>query len=123
MAKAKRSKKNEKQVLKVPKELISASEFAKRKRVWEQHYTKAKESDGYKRLIKQKQALRDGNMAAVKKLAWEAREAITNGTVTPQPPFPDPDLERLYGRLGVKEYWKKKIQEAKEKGMEIKTTS
>jgi len=121
MAKAKRLTKDKKQVLKVPKELISANEFARRTKVWEQHYDKAKESEGYKQLMKQRQALKEGDMAKFRKLAQEAREAITNGKVSNQPPFPDPNLEKLYGRLGIKEYWEKKIQEAEEGGMEIKT--
>ena len=118
---AKRRKKK-KQVLKVPKELISASEFARRKRVWQQHYDKAQESDAYKLLMKQRQALKEGDMVKFRKLAQEAKEAVENGKVNSQPPFPDPNLEKLYGKLGIKEHWDKKIKEAEEKGIGIKTT-
>jgi len=95
---------DKKQVLRIPKELISSQEFSRRKRAWQECYANARESEAYKRFLCM-------------------REARDKGDYNSKPPFPDPNLEMTYGRLGVKEYWEKKIQEAKGKGMEIKTVS
>lgn len=123
MAKAKRLTKDKKQVLKVPKELISASEFVRRTKVWKNHYKKIPESKNYKRLTRQMSALRKGDMDTFRKLARGEEKSIVNGNSNPKPPFPDPYFEQLYGRLGIKENWENKIQEAKEKEMEIKAVS
>ena len=118
---AKREKQNKKQVLIVPKELISSQEFSKRKRAWQECYANARESEAYKRFLRMREAVKNGDMATVRRLRAEISEVKDKGDYNSKLPFPDPNLETTYGRLGVSEYWEKKIQEAKEKGMEIKT--
>lgn len=121
MAKAIKPKSKEKEMLRVPKELISAKEFARRRSVYEQYYQKVRESEISKKFFKQREALRNGDMATFKRLQQEIADDRFNGKMIPAPPFPNPEIESVYGRLGVSEYWEQKVQEAKEKGMEIKT--
>jgi len=114
---------DKKQVLRIPKELISSQEFSRRKRAWQECYANARESEAYKRFLRMREAVKNGDMATVRRLRAEISEVRDKGDYNSKPPFPDPNLEMTYGRLGVKEYWEKKIQEAKGKGMEIKTVS
>jgi len=109
---AKRNKQpNEKQVLKVPKELITAEEFARRKKVWQDIYAKARQGISYQRYLRMKEAVRTGDIATIRKIRTEIANARVNGRSASEPPFPDPELEMVYGRLGVKEYWDKKLSE------------
>lgn len=92
---------------KPPQELVTAVEFARRKRVWGEYYAKARQSHSYQRFLEQRAAFKQGDMATVRRIATEAREDLLNGNFLPKPPFPDPDLERVYGRLEIKEIWDK----------------
>lgn len=95
---------------KPPQELITAAEFVYRKRVWGEYYDKSKQSQSYQRFLEQRAAFKQGDMATVRRIAAEAREDLLNGRFLPKPPFPDPDLERVYGRLGIKEVWEKQLE-------------
>lgn len=121
MAKAIKPKSKEKEVLRVPKELISAKEFTRRESIYEQYYQRVREGEVSRKFFKQREALQNGDMATFKKLQEEIADVRFNEKMIPAPPFPNPQIESVYGRLGVSEYWEQKIQEAKEKGVEIKT--
>jgi len=120
MAKAVKPKSKAKEVLRVPKELISAKEFARRKSIYEQYYQRVREGEVSKKFFKQREALRNGDMATFKRLQQEIADDRFDGKMIPAPPFPNPEIESVYGRLGISEYWEQKIQEAKGKGVEIK---
>lgn len=100
----------EQKTQKPPQELITATEFAYRKRVWGEYYAKARQSQSYQRFLEQQVALKRGDIATVRRIAAEAREDLLNGRFLPKPPFPDPDLERVYGRLGIKEVWERQLE-------------
>lgn len=100
----------EQKTQKPPQELITSAEFAYRKRVWNEYYTKARQSRTYQRFLEQRAAFKQGDMATVRRIAAEAREDLLSGRFLPKPPFPDPDLERVYGRLGIKEVWEKQLE-------------
>jgi len=88
---------------KTPDILISWNEFNRRKKIWEEYYKKVPETRAYKRFIEQKEALKKGNLDVVKRLAQEAKQQIIYGTSElSKPSFPDPEVEMVYGRLGIK---------------------
>ncbi len=118
----KRVSKDQQKPLVIPKELITSSEFGFRKRAWDDYYAKARESYAAQRFFLQRDALRAGDIAAVKAFAEEARQELLNGTAStiPMPSFPDPELEMIYGRLGIKEVWDERVGKAQEEGREIK---
>ncbi|MCL5432307.1 MAG: hypothetical protein M1484_04440 [Patescibacteria group bacterium] len=119
---AKRTKQtDEKQILKVPKELISREEYARRKRVWQDIYAKARQGEAYKRCLQMQEAIQTNNIAMMCKLRAEYAERILNGNDIPKPAFEDPDLDFVYGRIGIKENWEDKIEKAKKEGATIKT--
>jgi len=121
MAKAKRSKSDEKQILKVPKELVTAAEFARRRKIWQDIYAKARKGVSYQRFLRMKEAVRVGDIATIRKIRAEIDNARINGRGNTEPPFPDPDLEMVYGRIGIKENWEDKIKKAKSEGVTIQT--
>jgi len=92
---------------KPPQELVTAAEFARRKRVWGEYYAKAQQSHSYQKFLEQRAAFKRGDMTTIRRIATEARGDLLNGNFLPKPLFPDPDLERVYGRLGIKEVWDK----------------
>jgi len=117
---AKRNKQpDEKQTLKVPKELITREEYARRKKVWQDIYTKARQGVSYQRYLRMKEAVKTGDFATIRKIRAEIDNARINGRGRSEPPFPDPDLEVVYGRLGIKENWEDKIEKAKSEGVTI----
>ncbi|GEM_PF-1676166 len=96
-------KKEEKKVLRVPDLLITPYEFNRRKRIWDEYYAKVKTTHAYKRFIKQNEAFKNGDFVTVKRLALEAKQEIIDGKhELIKPTFPDPELERVYGRLGIR---------------------
>lgn len=121
MAKAKRSKTEEKQVLKVPRELVTAVEFARRRKIWQDIYAKARQGVSYQRFLKMREVVKVGDIATIREIRAEIDNARINGRGYPEPPFPDPDLEMVYGRLGIKENWEDKIEKAKSEGATIQT--
>lgn len=103
---------NTKTVAKVPQELITAEEFARRKKIWQDIYAKARQGISYQRYLRMREAVQTGDIATIRRIRAEIANARINGRAAPEPPFPDPELEMVYGRLGVKEYWDKKVNEA-----------
>jgi hypothetical protein len=120
MAFRKVQKKDEQKVLVVPDELITVAEYARRKKVWQDIYAKARQSKSYERFLKMRAAVKAGDMATVKKIRAVITEERINGSVIPEPPFPDPEVESVYGRVGIKEVWDEKIEKAKSEGVTIK---
>lgn len=119
---AKRTKQtDEKQVLKIPKELISREEYARRKEAWQEIYAKSYQSEAYKQYLQMREAIRTGNKALIHKLQAEIAERRLDGNCLPKPSFEDPDLDMVYGRIGIKENWEEKIEKAKSEGVTIKT--
>ncbi len=119
---AKRNKQSdEKQTLKIPKELITAAEYQRRRKVWQDIYAKARQGVAYQRFLRMKEAVRTGDIATERKIRAEIDNARINGRGYSEPPFPDPDLEMVYGRLGIKENWEDKIEKAKSEGAVIQT--
>lgn len=119
---AKRNKQpDQKQILKVPKELITREEYTRRKKIWQDIYVKARQGISYQRFLRMKEAVRTGDIATVRRVRAEIDSARINGRGHPEPPFPDPDLEMVYGRLGIKENWEDKIEKAKSEGATIQT--
>lgn len=119
---AKRNKQpDEKQTFKVPKELITREEYTRRRSVWQDIYAKARQGATYQRFLRMKEAVRTGDIATVRKIRAEIENARINGRGYSEPPFPDPDLEMVYGRLGIKENWEDKIEKAKTEGVTIQT--
>jgi len=117
---AKRNKQSdEKQTLKVPKELITRGEYARRKKVWQDIYAKARQGISYQCFLRMKEAVKTGYFATIRKIRAEIDNARINGRGHSEPPFPDPDLEMVYGRLGIKENWEDKIEKAKSAGATI----
>jgi hypothetical protein len=68
-----------------------------------------------------REAIRTGNRAMIHKLQAENAERILNGNCTTKPAFEDPDLDFVYGRIGIKENWEEKIEKAKSEGITIQT--
>ncbi len=99
-----RKQKEESKEVIFPDVIISLAEYNRRKAIWEEYYSKTKSSKAYSRLILQREALKEGDMATVKFLAEEARKEIENGESCGVPSFPDPEIEKQYKRLGVKEW-------------------
>lgn len=93
MARAVKPASKNKEILRVPKELISREEYAMRKRVWQDIYAKARQGEEYKRCLQMKEAIRTGNRAMILKLRAEHAERILNGNDIPKPAFEDPDLD------------------------------
>ena len=119
---AKRNKQSdERQVLKVPRELITREEYARRKKVWQDIYAKARQGEVYKRCLQMQEAIKTGNRAVIRQLQAENAERILNGSYTTKPAFEDPDLDFVYGRIGIRENWEEKIKKAKSEGITIKT--
>ena len=119
---AKRNKQpDQKQILKVPKELITREEYARRKKVWQDIYAKARQSETYKRYLQMREAIRTGNRAVIHQLRAENAERILNSNYNAKPAFEDPDLDFIYGRIGIKENWDDKIEKAKSEGVTIQT--
>ena len=118
---AKRNKQpDEKQILKVPKELITREEYTRRKKVWQDIYAKARQGESYKRCLQMQEAVRTSNRAVIDKLRSENAERILNDSY-PKPVFEDPDLDFVYGRIGIKENWTEKIKKAENEGVSIQT--
>jgi len=103
---------NTKTIAKVPQELINAEEFARRKKIWQDIYAKARQGISYQRYLRMREAVRTGDIATIRRIRAEIANARINGRIASEPPFPDPELEMVYGRLGVREYWDKKLNEA-----------
>jgi len=103
---------NTKTTAKVPQELITAEEFARRKKIWQNIYVKARQGISYQRYLHMREAVRTSDIATIKRIRAEIANARVNGRAASEPPFPDPELEMVYGRLGVKEYWDNKIEKA-----------
>jgi len=103
---------NTKTTAKVPQELITAEEFARRKKIWQDIYAKARQGVSYQRYLRMREAVRTGDIATIRRIRAEIANARINGRGSSEPPFPDPELEMVYGRLGVKEYWDNKIEKA-----------
>jgi hypothetical protein len=103
---------NTKTTTKVPQELITAEEFARRKKIWQDIYAKARQGISYQRYLRMREAVQTGDIATIRRIRAEIADARINGRTAPEPHFPDPELEMVYGRLGVKEYWDKKLDEA-----------
>jgi len=119
---AKRNKQSdEKQILKVPKELITRQEYTRRKKIWQDIYVKARQGISYQRFLRMRKAVKVGDIATTRKIRAEIDNARINGIDHPEPPFPDPDLEMVYGRLGIKENWEDKIEKAKSERVTIQT--
>ncbi len=88
-----------------PAVIITASEYKKRKSVWNEYYSQANKTKAHERFVIQKEALRNGDLATVKRLAVEAENELVLGkNQIAKPLFPDPDIEKQYGRLGIKEW-------------------
>jgi len=51
------------------------------------------------------EAIKTGNRAVIHQLQTENAERILNGNYTTRPAFEDPDLDFVYGRIGIKENW------------------
>lgn len=107
---------------KIPQELITAEEFSRRKRIWRDIYAKARQSEAYKRCLQMQEAVRTGNKTVIHKLRAEATERIANGDSISKPAFEDPDLDMVYGRIGIKEYWDDKIKKTESESIAVKTT-
>lgn len=105
---------------KIPQELITAEEFSRRKRIWQDIYVKARQGEAYKRCLQMQEAIRTGNRAMIYELRSKAAERIANGNTLSKPAFEDPDLDMVYGRIGIKEYWDNKIEKAE--SIAVKTT-
>jgi hypothetical protein len=56
----------------------------------------------------------------IHKLRAEITERQLNGNYLQKPSFEDPDLDMVYGRIGLKENWEEKIEKAKNDGLTIK---
>jgi hypothetical protein len=93
----------DKQLKAVPEVLIDSQELALRKRAWSQYYSKVRRSTACRRFFKMKAAFKSGNMKLFCELHQQNHQALVEDRTMATPPFPDPDIEMVYGRLGRKE--------------------
>lgn len=89
----------------VPPELIDRKELALRKKAWSDHYIKVRKSTAYKRFIQMRTAFKSGDMRLFRTLHQQNRQSLIEDRTMSTPPFPDPDIEMVYGRLGRKEHY------------------
>ncbi|MEO8581967.1 MAG: hypothetical protein ABI425_05355 [Patescibacteria group bacterium] len=108
----KKEKPDEQIKMRVPSELIDSGEFYRRRQVWRAYYARVRNSACCKRFLKMKTALKSGDMSTFRQLHAQNRQALIYGDSLPTPPFPDPDIEMTYGRLGRKEQWEKQTPSA-----------
>lgn len=120
MAKRKKDT-DEKQVLKIPKELITAAEFARRRKIWQDIYAKARQGVSYQRFSRMREAVKVGDVVTIRKIQAEIDNSRINSRGNTELPFPDPELEMVYGRIGIKENWDGKIEKAKSERVTIQT--
>lgn len=93
----------DKQLKVVPEVLIDNQELALRRRAWSQYYSKVRRSTACRRFFKMKAAFKSGNMKLFWTLHRQNHQALIEDRTMSTPPFPDPDIEMVYGRLGRKE--------------------
>lgn len=89
----------------VPLELIDYKELALRRKVWRDHYIKVKNSTACKRFVQMRSAFKSGDMKLFRILHQQNRQSLLEDRTMATPPFPDPDIEMVYGRLGRKELY------------------
>jgi len=89
----------------VPPELVDRRELALRRKAWSDHYTKVRKSTAYKRFVQMRAAFKTGNMKLFRILHQQNRQSLIEDRTMATPPFPDPDIEMVYGRLGRKELY------------------
>jgi hypothetical protein len=87
----------------VPAVLIDNQELALRRRAWSQYYSKVRRSAACRRLFRMRAAFKSGNMELFWTLHQQNHQALIEDRTMATPPFPDPDIEMVYGRLGRKE--------------------
>jgi len=121
MARAVKPASKNKETLRVPKELVTKEEYARRKKIWQDIYAKARQGEAYKRCLQMQEAIKTGNRVMIRQLQAENAERILNGSYTTKPAFEDPDLDFVYGRIGIRENWEEKIKKAKSEGKTIQT--
>lgn len=93
----------DKQPKAVPEVLIDNQELALRRRAWSQYYSSVRRSAVCRRFFKMKSAFKAGNMKLFWELHQQNHQALIEDRTMATPPFPDPDIEMVYGRLGRKE--------------------
>lgn len=94
----------EKKTVRTPEVLISVAEFNKRKVAWNEYYGRVRNTRAYHRFVEQRNAYKSGDKQTFNRLYEEAKQARIDGiSELAKPPFPDPDVERVYGRLGIGE--------------------
>lgn len=117
---AQRKKKTSGPTIQLPSLIITLSEYNGRKKIWNEYYAKVPETRAYKRFVEQKEAMRIGDLGKVKLLAEEARQEILDGRrELTTPPWPDPDVEKRSGRLGVKEWLLNLLDENKQEDVSL----
>lgn len=82
-------------------EKITWAEFDRRKAEWDKYYEDVKKTDDYKCYVLMRQALKNGQQEAIKKIRERAKRRLEENTWLKKPEFPDPELERVYNRLWV----------------------
>ena len=89
----------------VPPELIDHKELALRRKDWSEHYAKVRRSTAYKRFVQMRSAFKSGDMKLFRMLHRQNHQSLIEDRTMATPPFPDPDIEMVYGRLGRKELY------------------
>lgn len=99
----KKDQPSDKNLKTVPPELIDRKELALRRKAWSEHYAKVRSSTAYKRFVQMRTAFKTGNMKLFQMLHRQNRQSLVENRTMSTPPFPDPDIEMVCGRLGRKE--------------------
>jgi hypothetical protein len=91
------------------KEFITLTEFNRRKTIYNEYYTRCRDTKAYARFCAIREAFMRGDKNMVQALAEEARQALADGVKeVATPPFPDPEGQRRLHYLGIEE-WDKTI--------------
>lgn len=109
----------DKKKLVVPFEIITSDEYDKRVKAYEKIYEDARKSKAFERYQKMREAWKAKKWDEVKKLKEEAHKEVMENEREDPLPYPDPDIAKMKGELGVKEFWEQQIKKAIEDGKEI----